>query len=168
MSESELVKHGIYREPDNSHLEWPTRTCGNKKCCSHPVHPRGNQSWIFTGRTDAEAETPILWPPNVENWLIWKDSDAGNDLKAGGEGDDRGWDGWMASLTQWTWIWVSSRNWWWAGKPGVLQSMGLQRVGQDWATELNWTHFYNNWVLDPRTAVLDCALSCNSPQEVNK
>ena len=60
-------------------------------------------------------------------------------LKAGGEGDDQRWDGWMASLTQWTWVWVSSRSWWWTGRPGVLQSMGSQRVGHDWATELNWT-----------------------------
>ena len=59
-------------------------------------------------------------------------------LKAEEEGDDRGWDGWMASLTRWTWVWVSSRSWWWTGKPGVLQSMGLQRVRHDWATELNW------------------------------
>ena len=59
-------------------------------------------------------------------------------LKAGGEGDNRGWDGWMASPTPWTWVWASSRSWWWIGKPGVLQSMGSQRVGHDWATELNW------------------------------
>ena len=59
-------------------------------------------------------------------------------LRAGGEGDNRGWDGWMALLTQWTWVWVNSRSWWWAGKPGVLRFMGLQRVGHDWATELNW------------------------------
>ena len=59
-------------------------------------------------------------------------------LKAGGEGDDRGWDGWMASLTQWSWVWVNSRSWWWTARPGVLQSMGSQRVGHDWATELNW------------------------------
>ena len=52
-----------------------------------------------------------------------------------GEGDDRGWDGWMASPTQWTWVWVNSGSWWWTGKPGVLQSMGSQRVGQDRATE---------------------------------
>ena len=57
-----------------------------------------------------------------------------------GEGDDRGWNGWMASLTWWTWVWVSSRSWWWTGKPGVLQSMVLQRVGHDWVTELNWTN----------------------------
>ena len=62
-----------------------------------------------------------------------------NRLKAGGEGDDRGWDGWMASLTQWTWVWVNSDSWWWTRKPGVLQSMGLQRLGHNWATELNWT-----------------------------
>ena len=56
---------------------------------------------------------------------------------------DRGWDGWMASLTRWTWIWVNSRNWWWTGKPGVLRFMGWQRVGHDWATELNWTELNN-------------------------
>ena len=60
-------------------------------------------------------------------------------LGAGGEGDDRGWDGWMASPTQWTWVWINFGSWWWRGKPGVLQFMGLQRVGRDWATELNWT-----------------------------
>ena len=60
-------------------------------------------------------------------------------LGARREGDDRGWDGWMASRTRWTWIWVNSGRWWWTGRPGVLQFMGSQRVGQDWATELNWT-----------------------------
>ena len=58
-------------------------------------------------------------------------------LKAGGEGDNRGWDGWMAWPTQWTWVWVNSGSWWWTERPGVLQSMGLQRVGHDWVTELN-------------------------------
>ena len=57
-------------------------------------------------------------------------------LKVGGEGDDRGWDGWMASLTQWTWVWANSGSWWWTGRPGMLQSMGSQRVRQDWETEL--------------------------------
>ena len=64
-------------------------------------------------------------------------------LKAGGEWDDRGWDGRMASPTQWTWVWVSSRSWWWIGKPGVLQSMGLQRVGHKWASELKWTEIFH-------------------------
>ena len=64
-------------------------------------------------------------------------------LKVGGEGDDRGWDGWMASLTQWTWVWVNSRSWWWTGRPSILPSMGSQRVRHDWATELNWTELMN-------------------------
>ena len=64
--------------------------------------------------------------------LIWEG------LGAGGEGDNRGWDGWMAWLTRWTWVWVNSGSWWWTGRPGVLRFMGLQRVGHDWETELNW------------------------------
>ena len=103
------------------------------------VHPKENQSWIFIGRTDAEAETPILWPPDVKNWLIRKDLDGWERLRAGGEGDNRGWDGWMASPTQWTWVWVNSGSWWWTGRSAMLQSMGSQRVGHDWATELNWS-----------------------------
>ena len=63
-------------------------------------------------------------------------------LGAGGEGDDREWDGWMASLTWWTWVWVNSGSWWWTGRPGMLQFMGLQRVGHDWVTELNWSHIW--------------------------
>ena len=59
-------------------------------------------------------------------------------LRARGEGDDRGWDGWIASLTQWTWVWVGSGSWWWTGRPGMLQFMGSQWVGHDWVTELNW------------------------------
>ena len=94
----------------------------------------GNQFWIFIGRIDAKAETPILWPPNEKNWpkrpWCWER------LKVGGEGDDRGGDGWMVSPTWCTWVCVSSRSWWWTGKPGVLQSMGLQRIWHDWETEL--------------------------------
>ena len=72
-----------------------------------------------------------------------KDPDVGERLKVGGDGNDREWDGWMASLIGWTWVWTSSRSWWWTGKPGVLQSMGSQRVGHDWTTELNWTDMQN-------------------------
>ena len=104
-----------------------------------PVNPKGNQSWIFIGRTDAEAETPILWPPDSLELTHWKRPWCWARLKAGGEGDNRGWDSWMASLTLWTWVWASSRSWWWTGKPGLLQSMGSHRVGHDWMTELNWT-----------------------------
>ena len=104
-----------------------------------PVHPKGNQSWIFIGRTDVEADTPILWPPDGKNWLIGKDLDGGKDWRWEEKGINRGWDGWMASPTQWTWVWVNSESWWWTGKPGVLWFMGLQRLRHDWATELNWT-----------------------------
>ena len=107
-----------------------------------PVHPKGDQSWVFIGRTDAELETPIFWPPDPKNWFSGKDPECWERSKAGGERDDRGWDGWMASPTWWTWGWVSSGSWWWTGKPGVLQSMGSQSVRHDWATELNWTTFY--------------------------
>ena len=69
----------------------------------------------------------------------WKRSWCWEGLGSGGEGDDREWDSWMASLTSWTWIWVNSESWWWTGRPGELQFIGSQRVGHDWATELNWT-----------------------------
>ena len=70
-------------------------------------------------------------------------------LKAGGEGDDRGWDDWMASPTQWTWVWVNSGSRWWTGRPGMLQSMGSQRVEHDWATELNWfDYFPGSWFVE--------------------
>ena len=99
-----------------------------------PVRSEGDQPWAFFGRNDAKAETPILWPPHAKSWLIgrlwcWEE------LGAGGEGDDRGWDGWMASPTWCTWVWVNSGSWWWTGRPGVLQSMGSQRVRHDLATE---------------------------------
>ena len=76
----------------------------------------------------------ILWPPHAKSWLIGKDSDARRDW--GQEKGMTGWDGWMASPTRWTWAWVNSGSWWWTGRPGVLQFMGSQRVGHDWATEL--------------------------------
>ena len=106
-----------------------------------PVYPKGNQTWIFIGRTDVEAEAPVLWPPDSKSWLTGKERVCWcwERLKAGGEGDDRGWDGWMASQTQWTWVWASSGSWWWTGRPGVLQFMGSQRARHNWATELNGT-----------------------------
>ena len=98
------------------------------------VHPKRDQSWVFIGRTDVEAEAPVFWLPDAKSWLIWKDLDAGKDW-----GHDRGWDGWMASPTQWKWVWVDSGTWWWTGRPVVLRFMGLQRVRHEWITELNWT-----------------------------
>ena len=100
-----------------------------------PVNPKGNEYWIFIGRTDAEAETPILWPPDAKNWPIGKDLWCWERLKAGGEGENRGRDGWVVSPSQWTWVWASSGRWLRTGKPGVPQSMGSQRVGHNGGTE---------------------------------
>ena len=90
-----------------------------------PVHSEGDQSWIFIGRTNAEAETPNTLATWSEELTHWKRPWCWKRLKVGGQGDDRGWDGWMALPTQWTWVWVSSRSWWWTGKARMLQSMGL-------------------------------------------
>ena len=76
---------------------------------------------------------------SCEELTHWKKLWCWEGLGAGGEGDDRGWDGWMASLTRWTWVWVNSGSWWWTGRSGMLWFMGSQRVGHDWAIEMNWT-----------------------------
>ena len=101
-----------------------------------PVNPKGNQSWIFIRRTDAEAEAPVIWPPDGKNWVIRKDPDAGKDWrqeKGMTEDEMVGWHHWLNGHE----FGPSSWNWWWAWDPGLLQSMGLQRVGHDAATELN-------------------------------
>ena len=100
-----------------------------------PVHPKGNQSWIFIGRTDAEAETPIFWSTVAKNWLIGKDPDAGKDWRREEKGMTEDEMVGMESPTQWTWVWVNSGSWWWTGRPEVLQSMGLQ----SWWPLSNWT-----------------------------
>ena len=98
-----------------------------------PVHSKGNQSWIFIGTTDVEAETPILWPPYVKNWLIWKTLMLGKieGRRRSGRQRMRWLDGVTDSVD--IWVWVNSRSWWWTGRPGVLHSMGSQNVGHDWA-----------------------------------
>ena len=100
---------------------------------SKPFNPKGNQPWMFTGKTHAEpVNTLAIWCKEPTRWKrpwCWER------LRAGAEGDDRGWAGGMASLTQWTWVWASSGRSWRTGKPGVLQSMGLQRVRHQWVTE---------------------------------
>ena len=97
------------------------------------IHPKGNQSW------------KTCWSRNSNILAIWceelthlKSPWWWERLKAEGEGDNRGWNGWMASVTQSTRVWVNSGSWWWTGRPGMLQPMGSQRVGHDWVTELNW------------------------------
>ena len=121
---------------------WAQKNCWRRRMTPFdwkikPVNSQGNQSWLFIGRTDAEAETPILWPSDVKNGLTGKGPDAGKDWGQEEKGMT-GWDGWMASLTLWTRVWASSGSWWWTGRPGVLYSMVLQRVRHqsDW-TKLN-------------------------------
>ena len=108
-----------------------------------PVNPKGNQSWMFIRRTDVDW----CWNPNTlatwcEELTHLKKPWCWEWLRAGGEGDNRGWESWMASPTQWTWVWVNSGSWWWTGRPGVLQSMGSRRVRHKWATELSWLSAY--------------------------
>ena len=107
-----------------------------------PVHPKGDQSWVFIGRTDCWSWNSNTLATLCEELTHWKRRWCWERLRARGEGDDRGWDGWMASLTQWIWVWVDSGSWWWTGRPGVLRFMGSQRVGHNWATELNWTELH--------------------------
>ena len=98
------------------------------------VNPKGSQPWIFIGRTDDEAEAPILWPFDVKSQLIGKDSNAGKDWEQEEKGMTE-WDGWMVSPTQWSWVWANSERQWRTGKLGVLQSMLSQTAGHDLLTE---------------------------------
>ena len=107
------------------------------------VHSKEYQSCVFIGRADVEADTPVLWPPHVKSWLIGKDPDAWRSWGAGGEGDDREWDGLMVSPTRRACVWVNSGSLWLTGRPAVLWFTGSQGVGHDWMTELNWTEL--NW-----------------------
>ena len=108
-------------------------------CKIKPVNTKRNQPWIFIGRTDAETEAFILWPPDAKSWLKelthWKRPWYWERLKAKGEGGSRGWDGWIASPTQWTRIWANSGRQWRLVEPGKPQSVGPKRVGYDLATE---------------------------------
>ena len=95
-----------------------------------------DQSWVFIGRTDGEAETPILWPPDSKSWLILKTSDAGKDWgqEEKGTTEDE-----MVGWHQWTWVWVDSGSWWWTGRPGVVWFMGCKEL--DMTEQLNWTEW---------------------------
>jgi len=112
-----------------------------------PVHPKGYQSWMFIGRTDAEAEAPILWPPDAKNWCIGKDLDAGKDWRREKTGMTEGETvGWHHQLNGNEFGWTPG-VWWWTGRPGVLQSMGSRIVGPDWATELtDWLSYLSCFV----------------------
>ena len=110
-----------------------------------PVHPKGEQSWVFIGRTDVEAKLQYFGHLIVKSWLIWKDPDAGKHWRQEEKGTTEDVDDWVASLTQRTWVWVDSRSWWCTGRPGVLRSMQSLRVRHVWVTELNWTEL--NWTV---------------------
>ena len=101
-----------------------------------PINPKENQSWIFIEMTDAEAEAPILWPPDVKNWLIRKYPDAKKDWRQEEKGVTEGeMVGWHHRL-KWTWVGAGSGSWWWTGKPGMLGSVGSQSrtLLSDWTT----------------------------------
>ena len=114
-----------------------------------PVHPKGNQSWMFIRRTDVEAETPILWPSDAKSWLISKDPNAGKDWRKRKRGRQR-----MTSRTQWTWVWVNSRSWWWTGDWHAV----VYGVTKSWTRLSNWTEL--NWTdrsekaMAPRSSTL--------------
>ena len=124
-----------------------------------PVHPKGYQSWIFIRRTDAEAETPILWLPYVKSWLTGKDPDTGEDWRPVEKGTTEDeMVGWHHRLNG-TWVWVNSGSWWWTERPGVSQSMGLQRVGH--GTELNSREHKLSVVHNPNAWSL-CTRPCST------
>ena len=117
---------------------------------SQAIHPKGDQSWVIIGRIDLKLKLQsfghlIRRNDSLENALILER------LKAGGKGANRGWDGWMALLTQWTWVWINARSYWWPGKPGVLQSMESQRVWPNWVPELNNGDIKWGWAIHSTT-----------------
>ena len=163
--ESWTIKKAEHWRTDAFKLwRWRRLNLENPSDCMEikPVNPKGHHPWIFTGRTDAEAEASILWSPDVKSQLTGKYPDAGKDQRPK-KRVDRGWDGCMASLTQRTWVWASSGSWWWTGNPGMLQSMGSQRVRHDWVTELNWLRLL--WG-DSKLAKMACSGSL-APHFVN-
>ena len=116
-----------------------------------PFHPKGNQFWICMGRADAEAETPILWSPDSKNWYL-KRPWCWERLKVRGEGDNRGWDGWISSPTQWTSVWASSESWRWTGKPSILSPFHKELDMTKWLNcienktvkcyKIPWKHYF--------------------------
>ena len=110
-----------------------------------PVHPKGDQSWVFTGRTDNWSWNSSTLATSCKELTHWKRPWCWEGLQARGEGDDGGWDGWMASPTLWAWVWVNSGSWWWTGRPGMLRFMESQRVRHDWATEKQQRLIPGSW-----------------------
>ena len=117
-----------------------------------PVHPKGDQSWVFIGRTWCWSWNSNILATSCEELTHWKRLWCWEGLGAGGEGDDRGWDGWMASPTRWTCVWVNSRSWWWTGSPGVLWCMESQSQTRlsDW-TNWDWSWFLGSIFIGGKT-----------------
>ena len=136
--ESWTIKKAEHRRIDAFEL-WLEKTLESPLDCKEiqSIHPKGDQSWCslvgLTLKLKLQYFGHLMWrTDSFERPWGWKR------LRAGGEGDNRGWDDWLASLTQWTWVWVDSGSWWWTGRPGLLWFMESQRVSHDWVTELNW------------------------------
>ena len=113
-------------------LQWGSKPVLSCKCDDNVIN-------LVLAKKKKKAYLICLLLSSCEELTHWKRPWCWEGLGGGGEGDDRGWDGWMASLTRWSWVWVNSRSLWWTGRPGVLWFMGLQRIRHDWVTELNWT-----------------------------
>ena len=132
--------------------------------------PKGNQLWMFIGRTDAEAEIPIVWPPDAKNSLIGKDPDARKDWRQEEKGTTEDEMDNINNSMDMSW-WTSSGSWWWTGKPGILQSLEVKRVRPNWATELNWTvctlsHFIPiRLFVTPWTITRQASLSMGFPRQ---
>ena len=145
------VRVGLWRKLSTKELMlWTVvleRTLESPLDCKEiqPVHSKGDQSWILGvhWKDWCWSQNSNTLATSCEELTHWKRPWCWEGLGARGEGDDRGWDGWIASPTQWTWVWVNSGSWWWTGRPGVLRFMGSQRVRHDWVTELNWTDVCN-------------------------
>ena len=144
-SESWIVKKAEHRRIDAFELWCWRRPLRVLWTCKEiqPVHSKGDQSWLFIGKTDAKAETPILWPPHAKSWLIGRDSDAGRDWgqeeKVMTEDEMAGWH---------RWLYARESEWTPGVGGGVLWWMGSQRVRHYWVTETNWTeHHYHKWII---------------------
>ena len=132
------TQFSICHQPSVHSLESPLDSTEIKQ-----INPKGNQHNIYWKDWcwNWSSTTSTTWCKEPTHWKrpwCWAK------LKVGGDGDGRRWDGWIASPTWWTWVWIGSGSWWWTEKSGMLQSMGTQRAGHDWATELNWTGIWQS------------------------
>ena len=147
----------IYRFPNHLRLNLGTRNAVEVAQVWGVGHPGfifwlSHTHWVSSIKTVVLSNSSTL-ATSCEDVTHWKRLWCWEGLGAGGEGDERGWDGWMASPTRWTWVSVNSGSWWWTGRPGVLRFMGSQRVGHDWATDLIWSlrflHVKHEWWSPP-------------------